>query len=132
MKPSTKKSKLAMAVAGAIAAGGAFSVQAATSTANPFAANKLSGGYMQLAEANCGEGKCGGKKAKGADGEAKCGGDKKTDHSCGGDKKAAAGGDKKTDGSCGEGKCGGDKKAAAGGDKKTDGSCGEGKCGGKK
>ena len=58
-------------------------------------------------EARCGEGKCGGDKAK----EAKCGEGK-----CGGDKAKEA--------KCGEGKCGGDKAKEA--------KCGEGKCGGKK
>jgi len=73
----------------AIAAGvvigtlGAGAVQAA---ANPFAAQDLPGGYMQLAdkgEGKCGEGKCG---------EGKCGEGKPDD--------------KQGEGKCGEGKCG--------------------------
>jgi len=102
-----------------IAAGTAFiaslamtNVANAAEGANPFAMNELSGGYMQLAEGKCGEGKCGGKKAKS---EGKCGEGK-----CGEGKKA------KKEGKCGEGKCGEGKK-----DKK-EGKCGEGKCGGKK
>ena len=103
-----------------LAAGTAFvaslamgSAANAAEGANPFAMNELSGGYMQLAEGKCGEGKCGGKKKmkeEGKCGEGKCGGDKKM----------------KKEGKCGEGKCGGDKKM------KKEGKCGEGKCGGKK
>lgn len=60
---------------------------------NPFATTELPGGYMLAGkEGKCGEGKCGGDKAKG---EGKCGEGK-----CGGDKA-------KGEGKCGEGKCGG-------------------------
>lgn len=85
-----------------IAAGTAFiaslamgNVANAAEGSNPFAMNELSGGYMQLAEGKCGEGKCGGKKSKkeGKCGEGKCGGAKKDT--------------KKKEGKCGEGKCGG-------------------------
>jgi uncharacterized low-complexity protein len=109
MKTSTKKSSLALAIAGAFAAGGALSVQAGN-VANPFGVTELSGGYMQIAEARCGEAKCGGKKESkdGSCGEGKCGGEKKTKEA-----------------SCGEGKCGGEKKT-------NEARCGEAKCGGKK
>jgi uncharacterized low-complexity protein len=105
----------------AIALGAAFvTTLAATPVANaadnPFAMSELSSGYMvaEMAEGKCGEGKCGGDKAK-SEAEGKCGEGK-----CGGDKA-------KTDaeGKCGEGKCGGEMKA-------TEGKCGEGKCGGDK
>ena len=66
----------------------------ANADANPFGMQNLESGYMQVAEGKCGEGKCGGDKAK----EAKCGEGK-----CGGDKKH------KKEGKCGEGKCGGKK-----------------------
>ena len=72
---------------------------------NPFAMQKLSGGY-QLADAHMDD-----KKMDGS-----CGADKKKDGSCSADKKAM----KKKDGKCGEGKCGADKKA----EKMKDGSCG--------
>ncbi len=44
---------------------------------NPFAMQKLSSGYQVAMEGKCGEGKCGGSKAKtseGKCGEGKCGG----------------------------------------------------------
>ena len=80
---------------------------------NPFAAQPLSSGYAELAEASCGadkkaeqEAKCGEEKA---DREAKCGEDKaaKADRegACGEDKATkAAKADK--EGKCGEAKCG--------------------------
>lgn len=127
-----------------IAAGTAFiaslamgNVANAAEGANPFAMNELSGGYMQLAEGKCGEGKCGGKKEikkmEGKCGEGKCGGakemNKNMEGKCGGNKA-------KSEGKCGEGKCGGSKKGMSkgmeegkcGGSKKA---MGEGKCGGK-
>lgn len=83
---------------------------------NPFAIQKLSGGY-QLAAADMAD-----KKMDGS-----CGADKKKDGSCSADMDMKA--TKKKDGKCGEGKCGADKKAA----KMKDGSCGEkmkdGSCG---
>ncbi len=84
---------------------------------NPFAAQPLSNGYAELAEASCGadkkaeqEAKCGEDKAEreGKCGEAKCGEDKA-----------------EREGKCGEAKCGEDKAAKA--DK--EGKCGEAKCG---
>jgi len=119
----------------AVAMGAAFVTSLATSPVanaaeNPFAMSELSSGYMVAdshMEGKCGEGKCGGDKAKK---EGKCGGDKA-----------------KKEGKCGEGKCGADKdrgcseeaKAAkegkCGGDKAKsmkEGKCGEGKCGGNK
>jgi uncharacterized low-complexity protein len=114
-----KKTSIATAL-GAVVIGSLASVSAHATT-NPFGIQSLESGFMQEAtEGKCGEGKCGGDKAKkvaknmkeGKCGEGKCGGDKA--------KKAAK------EGKCGEGKCGGDKA------KKTakEGKCGEGKCGG--
>jgi uncharacterized low-complexity protein len=107
----TKQSHLKLATGAAVAASFALG-SVAHAADNPFAMQKLEGGY-QLAQAD--------KKAEG-----KCGGSKGKDGACGG----AKADDKKKDGKCGEGKCGGDKKAAD--DKKKDGKCGEGKCGGAK
>jgi len=86
----------------------------ASAAENPFAANPLSGGYLQVAEADKAksEGKCGGatmspeakKAAEGKCGEGKCG----------------AMGKAATQTKPAEGKCGGEKKSA------------EGKCGGAK
>ena len=100
MKLDTTRKALVLAMGTAV---GAMAAPAALAdAANPFAATEMSGGYMQLAEGTCGEGKCGGDKTKseGACGEGKCGGDKaKSEGACGGDKA-------KSEGSCGEGKCG--------------------------
>jgi len=123
MKLKTSRKTLSIAVATAFGAGIALSPMAMADS-NPFGATQLSGGYMQIADAHAGEGKCG---------EGKCGDDKKAEKkgegSCGegkcGDDKA----DKKGEGSCGEGKCGGDKAEGAKADK-AEGKCGEGKCGG--
>jgi uncharacterized low-complexity protein len=100
-----KKTAIATAL-GAVVIGSlaSISVQANTS---PFSVQSLDSGYMLIAEeGKCGEGKCGGDKAK----------------------KAA-----KTmkEGKCGEGKCGGDKAEKAAKTMK-EGKCGEGKCGGDK
>ncbi|MEN8204470.1 MAG: hypothetical protein ABFS24_00535 [Pseudomonadota bacterium] len=102
----------------AIALGAAFvtslaGTPVANAAENPFAMSELSSGYVvaEMEEGKCGEGKCGGDKAKK---EGKCGGDK------------AATEDKATaEGKCGEGKCGGEKKV-------EEGKCGEGKCGASK
>lgn len=87
----------------------AMSVSAAQT--NPFASQTLPQGYMQLAsshaEAKCGEGKCGGSKAKTASCDDM---DKECDHKM------------KQEAKCGESKCGADKKS-------TEAKCGEGKCG---
>jgi len=103
----------------AIALGAAFvtslaATPVANAAENPFAMSELTSGYMvaEMAEGKCGEGKCGGDKAKaeGKCGEGKCGGDKaKAEGKCGGDK-ADAEGKAMGEGKCGEGKCGGDKK----------------------
>ncbi|MFZ5724734.1 MAG: hypothetical protein ACOY33_13865 [Pseudomonadota bacterium] len=100
------------------------------SSANPFAASDVAGGYQQLAGAEGACGNHGGQpKPEGKCGEGKCGEGK-----CGGDK--AAGEGKCGEGKCGEGKCGGDKakqEGKCGGEKaKKEGKCGEGKCGGDK
>jgi uncharacterized low-complexity protein len=104
MKLKTSRKTLSIAVATAFGAGIALSPMAMADS-NPFGATQLSGGYMQIADAHAGEGKCG---------EGKCGDDKA---------------EKKGEGSCGEGKCGGDKAEGAKADK-AEGKCGEGKCGG--
>lgn len=87
-----------------------LSANTETNNANPFAMKALSGGYMQLAQADaadkskhddkkpaqegkCGEGKCGNKDEMKKNMEGKCG-DKKSEK----------------EGKCGEGKCGSDKK----------------------
>ncbi len=71
--PEQRKSTVAKAVATAITLGVAASAVAATASANPFQLNQLDGGYMQIAmEGGCGEGKCGGDKAKSKEGS--CGG----------------------------------------------------------
>ncbi|MBT8121256.1 MAG: hypothetical protein KJO10_01875, partial [Gammaproteobacteria bacterium] len=102
-----------------VAMGAAFVTSLATSPVanaaeNPFAMSELGSGYMVAdshMEGKCGEGKCGGDKAKK---EGKCGGDK--DRGCSEEAKAAK-----------EGKCGGDKAKSM-----KEGKCGEGKCGGNK
>ena len=92
----TKKTMTpATALVGAALVGslGAFGFTRAAD--NPFAAQPLDAGYMQLAGADT-EGKCGGTKdAEGKCGEGKCGADKGTEGKCG-------------EGKCGEGKCGAD------------------------
>ncbi|MFT7245580.1 MAG: putative low-complexity protein [Candidatus Azotimanducaceae bacterium] len=129
MKLNTTRKALVLAMGTAM---GVMAAPAVMADANPFSATEMPSGYMQLAEGSCGEGKCGGDKAK-AKAEGSCGGDKaEAEGSCGGDKAEA-------EGSCGgdkaeaEGSCGGDKAEAegsCGGDKaKTEGKCGEGKCG---
>ncbi|MGB0237298.1 MAG: hypothetical protein ACPG4B_00440 [Cycloclasticus sp.] len=92
MKNSTKK-PLAAALGAAFVTSMAF-VPTANAESNPFGASELETGYMVLAEGKCGEGKCGGDKAK----EAKCGEGKCGEGKCGGDKAKEA--------KCGEGKCG--------------------------
>ncbi len=147
----------------AIAMGAAFATSlAATPVANaaenPFAMSELSSGYMvadSKMEGKCGEGKCGGDKAKkeGKCGEGKCGmkmmdadGDGKVtrDEFNAAHEAMFSSKDKNADGAldaselegkCGEGKCGGKtkKEGTCGGEKSTkEGKCGEGKCGGKK
>ena len=82
---------------GAVVIGSLASLSVHANSASPFGAQQLESGYMTLAqEGKCGEGKCGGDKAKKAT-EGKCGEGK-----CGGDKVKKA-----TEGKCGEGKCGG-------------------------
>lgn len=103
MKKTNMKKLTTVAASAAIVA--TFSAANVSASENPFGMQKLSAGYnVAMSEGTCGEGKCGGDKAK----EAKCGEGK-----CGGDKAKEA--------KCGEGKCGGDKAKEA--------KCGEGKCG---
>ncbi|PSL11827.1 hypothetical protein CLV44_12250 [Marinobacterium halophilum] len=67
---------------------------------NPFAAQPLSSGYAELAEAKCGEAKCGGDTKPKADTEGKCG-----EAKCGAEATPKA----DTEGKCGEAKCGGNQ-----------------------
>ncbi len=69
----------------------------AQADASPFGMTDLGSGYQVAMEGKCGEGKCGGSKAKA--GEGKCGEGK-----CGGSKAKAG------EGKCGEGKCGGQRQ----------------------
>ncbi len=70
-----------------------FSAGNINAAENPFAMQEVNTSYnVAMSEGTCGEGKCGGDKAK----EGKCGEGK-----CGGDKAKEA--------KCGEGKCGGSK-----------------------
>ncbi|MEA3405227.1 MAG: twin-arginine translocation signal domain-containing protein [Pseudomonadota bacterium] len=93
----------------------------ASASENPFAIKEMEGGYSQVAtnhmEGKCGEGKCGGDKAKAKTKEGNCGGNKAApkamEGNCGGNKMQ-------------EGSCGGNKAAP----KAKEGKCGEGKCGG--
>lgn len=99
---ASRKTALTLALGTAFAASLA-AAPVVNAAGDPFEMDSLNGGY-QVAQADkskegkCGEGKCGGDKAK----DGKCGGDKAQDGKCGGDKAK--------DGKCGEGKCGGDKK----------------------
>jgi uncharacterized low-complexity protein len=111
MNPKTLRTPSALALGAAIA-GSLATVSAAD--ASPFSLTSLGTAYMAADdsagvakghEGKCGEGKCGGDKAKG---EGKCGADKATgEGKCG-------------EGKCGEGKCGADKgKEGEGGDRKA-------------
>ena len=73
---------------------------------NPFGMQNIEGGYMQVADGKCGEGKMEMKKEKAK--EAKCGEShkKEMEGKCGGEKKKEMKKMKK-EGKCGEGKCGG-------------------------
>ncbi|HBS27112.1 MAG TPA: hypothetical protein DD827_08310, partial [Gammaproteobacteria bacterium] len=68
---NTTMTLAATALAGSLAFSGA-----ASADANPFGLTDLSSGYQVAMEGKCGEGKCGGDKAKaeGKCGEGKCGG----------------------------------------------------------
>ena len=67
-----KKTTIATAL-GAVAIGSLASVSL-QANASPFGMQTLNSGYMQdTAEGKCGEGKCGGDKAKKASKEGKCG-----------------------------------------------------------
>ncbi|WP_373506405.1 low-complexity protein [Thiocapsa sp.] len=81
----------AAALVGAALVGSLGTFGLAQAAGNPFAAQSLDAGYLQLAEAGT-EGKCG---------EGKCGANK--------DKEGKCGADKEKEGKCGEGKCGADK-----------------------
>ncbi len=109
MKKINMKKLTTVAASAAIVA--TFSAGSVNASENPFGMQELSAGYnVAMSEGTCGEGKCGGDKAK----EAKCGEGKCGEGKCGGDKAKEA--------KCGEGKCGGDKAKEA--------KCGgEGKCG---
>lgn len=87
-----------------LASGAALVLSVASATAladdnNPFGMTKLSEGYqIAMDEGKCGEGKCGGSKAKKSEG--KCGGSKaeESEGKCGGNKS------KETEGKCGASK----------------------------
>jgi len=86
-----------LGIAAGTALGVVLTAGSANAEVNPFEMTKLDTGYTVAMsdtpdEGKCGEGKCGGDKAKK---EAKCGEGK-----CGGDKA-------KKEAKCGEGKCGG-------------------------
>jgi uncharacterized low-complexity protein len=101
MSEKSFKKPLAIAMGATFAAALSASPVANADT-SPFGMQNLSGGYMQLAEGKCGEGKCGGKakKEEGKCGEGKCGeGKSKKEGKCGEGKS-------KKEGKCGEGKCG--------------------------
>jgi len=106
---------------------GTLTIGAVNAAENPFGMTQLDSGYLQVAESQMGEGKCGGEKAKAATmPEGKCGGSKAEaaampEGKCGGDKAKAA--------AMPEGKCGGDKAKAAA---MPEGKCGQGKCGANK
>jgi uncharacterized low-complexity protein len=104
------KTLFSATLSGAALVGSLATFTLAQASDNPFAAQPLDRGYMQLAETEgkCGEGKCGEGKAA----EGKCGEDKAAEGKCGEGKTA--------EGKCGEGKA----------DKAAEGKCGEGKCGG--
>ena len=76
---------------------------------NPFEATSMGAGYrlIQLAEAKCGEAKCGGSAGAAKSSEAKCGSDaakKKLDEG-----KCGSNTSKVKEGKCGEAKCGGSR-----------------------
>lgn len=121
---ATRKSLKPIAASiGAAVVASTMALSTANAAESPFVATELSGGYMLAgAEGKCGEGKCGGDKAK----EGSCGGKAMKEGSCGGKaKEGSCGGDKAKEGSCG-GKA---KEGSCGGDKAKEGKCGEGKCG---
>jgi len=93
-----------------VAVGAAVAATLSTTTnaaENPFGMQELSTGYnVAMSEGTCGEGKCGGDKAK----EAKCGGDKAKEAKCG---EAKCGADKAKEAKCGEAKCGANKAKEA-------------------
>jgi len=111
MKTVNKLKTLSLASSAALALS-VVSGSALAADSNPFGMSKLSEGYqVAMEEGKCGEGKCGGSKAKAKPAEGKCGGStaKTEEGKCGGSKAKAE-----------EGKCGGKAKAE------------EGKCGGSK
>ena len=110
MKTTNKLKTLSFASAsGAVLALSMVSGAALAADNNPFGMTELSEGYqVAMKEGKCGEGKCGGDKAK----------EKMSD--------------KAKEAKCGEGKCGGDKAKGKMSDKAKEAKCGEGKCGGSK
>jgi uncharacterized low-complexity protein len=105
MKKQNVKNTLALAVGAAVI--GSMAATPAGAAENPFGLTELDSGYMQVAESDMPEGKCGGEKQA----EGKCGGEKQAEGKCGDEKKAEGkcGDEKKAEGKCGEGKCGGSK-----------------------
>ncbi|GAA0792551.1 hypothetical protein [Marinobacterium sediminicola] len=96
----SKHTKPTIAAVGTAFLLGLGATSGAIAAENPFAAQPLSNGYAQLAEAKCGEAKCGGDTAPKADTEGKCG-----EAKCGGDTAPKA----DREGKCGEAKCGGNQ-----------------------
>jgi len=94
------KTLFSATLSGAALVGSLATFTLAQASDNPFAAQPLDRGYMQLAETEgkCGEGKCG----EGKTAEGKCGEGKAAEGKCGEGKA-----DKAAEGKCGEGKCGG-------------------------
>jgi uncharacterized low-complexity protein len=73
---------------------------------NPFGMQTLDSGYLHVADAKTGDGKCG---ANMKSEEGKCSGNVKSEEGkCGASKKTVE--TKAVDGKCGEGKCGANKK----------------------
>ncbi|MGR9072180.1 MAG: HvfA family oxazolone/thioamide-modified RiPP metallophore [Gammaproteobacteria bacterium] len=110
-----KKTPLAAAMGTAMIS--TFAAAAVQAEANPFGMSELSGGYMQVAEAEAAKG-----------GEMKCGANMKMDMKEGKCGAGMMGGEMKME----EGKCAGKKaekaEAKATEDKSKEGKCGEGKC----
>ena len=110
------KTTISLTLTAALGAAGAL-----VAAANPFGMQALDNGYVQLADAKTGEGKCGanmkteegkcsaGMKQEGKAKDGKCSANMKSaEGKCGANKKAAE--TKAKDGKCGEGKCGANKK----------------------
>jgi uncharacterized low-complexity protein len=98
---------------------GTVAMSAYATSANPFNADELGSGYMQVGDEKGKEGSCGEKGKEGSCGE------KGKEGSCGEKGKEGSCGEKGKEGSCGE-----KGKEGSCGEKGKEGKCGEGKCGG--